>query len=77
MRGLPGSGKSTMARSPVIIDNTNLEAWEMKPYVKMVSYLFQRNKTNKTKKLVHLRNTPSGGGLTNMKPKKYCLKAKY
>ncbi|KAF6724885.1 NEDD4-binding protein 2-like 2 [Oryzias melastigma] len=85
MRGLPGSGKSTMARellssgpsgiilstddyfaqknnyrydpqllgaahewnhsrardalcdgrSPVIIDNTNLEAWEMKPYVKM------------------------------------------
>ncbi|RVE65017.1 hypothetical protein OJAV_G00132080 [Oryzias javanicus] len=85
MRGLPGSGKSTMARellssgpsgiilstddyfaqknnyrydpqllgaahewnhrrardalcdgrSPIIIDNTNLEAWEMKPYVKM------------------------------------------
>uniref|UniRef100_A0A8C7WSA7 Uncharacterized protein n=1 Tax=Oryzias sinensis TaxID=183150 RepID=A0A8C7WSA7_9TELE len=27
-------------RSPVIIDNTNLEAWEMKPYVKMVSHLF-------------------------------------
>ena len=23
-------------RSPIIIDNTNVEAWEMKPYVKMV-----------------------------------------
>ncbi|XP_061575678.1 NEDD4-binding protein 2-like 2 isoform X2 [Cololabis saira] len=64
MRGLPGSGKTTLARdgyrydpgllgsahewnqsraedalhdgrSPVIIDNTNLQAWEMKPYVRM------------------------------------------
>lgn len=24
-------------RSPVIIDNTNIQAWEMKPYVRMVS----------------------------------------
>lgn len=24
-------------RSPIIIDNTNIQAWEMKPYVKMVS----------------------------------------
>lgn len=24
-------------RSPVIIDNTNTQAWEMKPYVEMVS----------------------------------------
>lgn len=23
-------------RSPVIIDNTNIQAWEMKPYVQMV-----------------------------------------
>uniref|UniRef100_A0A3B5L9C6 NEDD4 binding protein 2-like 2 n=1 Tax=Xiphophorus couchianus TaxID=32473 RepID=A0A3B5L9C6_9TELE len=62
LRGLPGSGKTTLARellstgpsgiilstddyfvsdamhdgcSPIIIDNTNLQAWEMKPYVKM------------------------------------------
>ena len=25
-------------RSPVIIDNTNLEIWEMKPYAEMVSF---------------------------------------
>lgn len=24
--------------SPVIIDNTNMQAWEMKPYVKLVSF---------------------------------------
>lgn len=24
-------------RSPIIIDNTNIQAWEMKPYVRMVS----------------------------------------
>lgn len=24
-------------RSPIIIDNTNIQAWEMKPYVKMAS----------------------------------------
>lgn len=24
------------SRSPIIIDNTNIQAWEMKPYVKMV-----------------------------------------
>lgn len=30
-------------RSPVIIDNTNLQAWEMKPYVKMVSTGFYLN----------------------------------
>lgn len=23
-------------QSPIIIDNTNIEAWEMKPYVKIV-----------------------------------------
>uniref|UniRef100_A0A3B5QHZ6 Uncharacterized protein n=1 Tax=Xiphophorus maculatus TaxID=8083 RepID=A0A3B5QHZ6_XIPMA len=26
--------------SPIIIDNTNLQAWEMKPYVKMVRWNF-------------------------------------
>lgn len=26
-------------RSPIIIDNTNIQAWEMKPYVKMVRSL--------------------------------------
>ena len=26
-------------RSPVIIDNTNTNAWEMKPYVLLVSYI--------------------------------------
>lgn len=27
-------------RSPIIIDNTNIQAWEMKPYVKMVGMGF-------------------------------------
>lgn len=27
-------------RSPIIIDNTNVQAWEMKPYVKMVGMGF-------------------------------------
>lgn len=27
-------------RSPIIIDNTNIQAWEMKPYVRMVSVVF-------------------------------------
>lgn len=27
-------------RSPIIIDNTNIQAWEMKPYVSMVSIWF-------------------------------------
>lgn len=32
------SAKDAMhhGRSPIIIDNTNIQAWEMKPYVKMV-----------------------------------------
>lgn len=29
-------------RSPVIIDNTNTQAWEMKPYVEMVSMRYGR-----------------------------------
>lgn len=34
----PLSAKGAMhdRRSPIIIDNTNIQAWEMKPYVKMV-----------------------------------------
>lgn len=34
----PRPAKDAMhdGRSPIIIDNTNLQAWEMKPYVKMV-----------------------------------------
>lgn len=27
-------------RSPIIIDNTNIQAWEMKPYVRMVGTRF-------------------------------------
>lgn len=27
-------------RSPIIIDNTNIQAWEMKPYVQMVGFRF-------------------------------------
>lgn len=27
-------------RSPIIIDNTNIQAWEMKPYVRMVGIGF-------------------------------------
>lgn len=30
-------------RSPIIIDNTNIQAWEMKPYVGMVSDAFHRS----------------------------------
>ena len=32
------SAKNAMhdGRSPIIIDNTNVQAWEMKPYVSMV-----------------------------------------
>lgn len=32
------SAKNAMhdGRSPIIIDNTNIQAWEMKPYVRMV-----------------------------------------
>lgn len=32
------SAKNAMhdGRSPIIIDNTNIQAWEMKPYVSMV-----------------------------------------
>lgn len=35
----PLSAKDAMrdGRSPIIIDNTNTQAWEMKPYVQMVS----------------------------------------
>lgn len=29
-------------RSPVIIDNTNTQAWEMKPYVEMVNMRYER-----------------------------------
>ena len=30
-------------KSPVIIDNTNLEKWEMKPYAEMVSDIIASN----------------------------------
>lgn len=35
----PLSAENAMrdGRSPIIIDNTNLQAWEMKPYVRMVN----------------------------------------
>uniref|UniRef100_A0A674MEX8 Uncharacterized protein n=1 Tax=Takifugu rubripes TaxID=31033 RepID=A0A674MEX8_TAKRU len=28
-------------RSPIIIDNTNIQAWEMKPYVSMNNFIFK------------------------------------
>lgn len=29
-------------RSPVIIDNTNIQAWEMKPYVEVVNMKYEK-----------------------------------
>lgn len=36
MSCVPAKDAMQDGRSPIIIDNTNLQAWEMKPYVKMV-----------------------------------------